>query len=110
MTKKIVHRTKNVITIDNESAKKYVELTTKINALKKELEPIETQLKKELINVMSELDTTNVKSNGIVASLTRAYVQNKFDSTRLKQEDITTYNKYLKETNVSASLKLSLDK
>ena len=110
MTKKIVHRTKNVITIDNESAKKYVELTTKINALKKELEPIETQLKKELINVMSELDTTNVKSNGIVASLTRAYVQNKFDSTRLKQEDIATYNKYLKETNVSASLKLSLDK
>lgn len=110
MNKKIVHRTKNVITIDNDSAKKYIELTTKINRLKKELEPIETQLKKELINVMSELDTTNVKSNGIVASLTRAYVQNKFDSTRLKEEDINTYNKYLKETNVSASLKLSLDK
>ncbi len=110
MNKKIVHRTKNVITIDNDSAKKYIELTTKINKLKKELEPIETQLKKELMDVMSELDTTNVKSNGIIASLTRAYVQNKFDSTRLKQEDIATYNKYLKETNVSASLKLSLDK
>lgn len=110
MTKKIVHRTKNVITIDNDSAKKYIELTTKINKLKKELEPIEKQLKSELMDVMEELDTTNVKSNGIVASLTRAYVQNKLDTARLKEEDIDTYNKYLKETNVSASLKLSLDK
>ena len=110
MTKKIVHRTKNVITIDNDSAKRYIELTTKINALKKELEPLELELKSELMNVMEELDTTNVKSNGIAASLTRAYVQNKFDTTRLKEEDIDTYNKYLKETNVSASLKLSLDK
>lgn len=110
MTKKIVHRTKNVITIDNDSAKKYIELTTKINKLKKELEPIEKQLKSELMNVMEELDTTNVKSNGIIANLTRAYVQNKLDTARLKEEDIDTYNKYLKETNVSASLKLSLDK
>jgi len=110
MNKKIVHRTKNVITIDNDSAKKYVELTTKINKLKKELEPIESELKKELMELMQEIDTTNVKSNGIIASLTRAYVQNKFDSTKLKENDIDTYNKYLKETNVSASLKLSLDK
>lgn len=110
MNKKIVHRTKNVITIDNDSAKKYIELTTKINKLKKELEPIEKQLKSELMDVMEMLDTTNVKSNGIVASLTRAYVQNKFDTTRLKEEDINTYNKYLKETNVSASLKLSIEK
>lgn len=110
MTKKIVHRTKNVITIDSDSAKKYIELTTKINKLKKELEPIEKQLKNELMSVMEELDTTNVKSNGIVASLTRAYVQNKLDTTRLKEEDIDTYNKYLKETSVGASLKLSIDK
>lgn len=110
MTKKIVHRTKNVITIDNESAKKYIELTTKINKLKKELELIEKPLKEELMKTMEELDTTNVKSNGIVASMTRAYVQNKFDSTRLKEEDIDTYNKYLKETNVSANLKISIEK
>lgn len=110
MNKKIVHRTKNVINIDVDSAKKYIELTTKINKLKKELEPIEKQLKTELISVMEELDTTNVKSNGIVASLTRAYTQNKFDTTRLKEEDIDIYNKYLKETNVNASLKLSIEK
>lgn len=110
MTKRIVHRAKNVITIDNDSAKKYIELTTKINKLKKELEPIEKQLKTELMSVMEELDTTNVKSNGIVASLTRAYVQNKLDTARLKEEDIDTYNKYLKETSVGASLKLSIEK
>lgn len=110
MTKKIVHRTKNVITIDNDIAKKYIELTTKINKLKKELEPLEKQLKNDLMGVMKELDTTNVKSNGIIASMTRAYVQNKFDSTRLKEEDIDTYNKYLKETSVSASLKISIEK
>lgn len=110
MTKKMVHRTKNIITIDNDSAKKYIELTTKINKLKKELEPIENQLKTELMKTMSELDTTNVKSNGIVASLTRAYVQNKLDTTRLKEENIDIYNKYLKQTNVNASLKLAIER
>jgi predicted phage-related endonuclease len=110
MTKKMVHRTKNIITIDSDSAKRYIELTMKINKLKKELEPLEKQLKTELMDLMEKVDTTNVKSNGVVASLTRAYTQNKFDTTRLKEEDIDTYNKYLKETNVSASLKLSIDK
>lgn len=107
--KKIVHRTKNVITIDSDSAKKYIELVTKINTLKKELEPIETQLKNELMNSMEEIDVTNVKSNGINASFKKAYTQNKFDTTRLKQENIDVYNEYLKETNVSASVTLKVE-
>lgn len=107
--KKIVHRTKNVITIDSDSAKKYIELVTKINTLKKELEPIETQLKNELMNNMEEIDVTNVKSNGIIASFKKAYTQNKFDTTRLKQENIDVYNEYLKETNVSASVTLKVE-
>lgn len=107
--KKIVHRTKNVITIDSDSAKKYIELVTKINTLKKELEPIETQLKNELMNSMEEIDVTNVKSNGIIASFKKAYTQNKFDTTRLKQENIDVYNEYLKETNVSASVTLKVE-
>lgn len=110
MNKKMVHRTKSIITIDSEYANKYIELTTKINKLKKELEPLEKQIKEELMTIMEEIDTTKVNSNGIIASLTKAYTQNKFDTTRLKEEDINTYNKYLKETNVSASLKLSIDK
>ena len=110
MTRKIVHRTKNIITIDNNSAKKYVELVTKINKLKKELEPLEQQIKTELLDNMETLDITKINSNGIVASLTKAYIQNKFDTTRLKEEDVNTYNKYLKETKVSASLKLSVEK
>ena len=110
MSKKIVHYTKNVISIDSDSAKKYVELTSKIEKLKKELEPLETELKKELQEVMEQLDTTSVKSNGIIASLKKAYIQNKLDTTRLKEENIVLYNMYLKETNVSASLSLKIDK
>ena len=110
MSKKIVHYTKNVISIDSDSAKKYVELTTKIEKLKKELEPLETELKKELQEVMEQLDTTSVKSNGIIASLKKAYIQNKLDTTRLKEENIVLYNEYLKPTNVSASLSLKIDK
>ena len=110
MSKKIVHYTKNVISIDSDSAKKYVELTSKIEKLKKELEPLETELKKELQEVMEQLDTTSVKSNGIIASLKKAYIQNKLDTTRLKEENIVLYNEYLKPTNVSASLSLKIDK
>lgn len=109
MNKKIVHRTKNVINIDVDSAKKYIELTTKINKLKKELEPLELELKKEIINIMNEIDITKVSSNGIIATLTKAYNQNKLDTARLKEEDIDTYNKYLKTVEVKASLKLSID-
>lgn len=109
MSKKIVHYTKNVITIDSDSAKKYAELTSKINKLKKELEPLESELKTELMEVMEKIGETSVKSNGIVASLKKAYVQNKFDTTRLKEENIVLYNQYLKETNVSASLSLKLE-
>lgn len=108
MNKKIVHYTKNVISIDSDSAKRYVELVTKINKLKKELEPLESELKKDLQDVMMKTDIMSVKSNGIVANLKKAYIQNKFDTTRLKEEDIETYNKYLKETNVSASLSLKV--
>ena len=99
MNKKIVHRTKNIVTIDNDSAKKYIELTLKIN-----------KLKKELTEVMETLDTTQVKSNGIIASLKRAYTQSKFDTTRFKEENVVLYNQYLKETSVSSSLSLSIDK
>lgn len=108
--KKMVHYTKNIITIDSDSAKKYVELTSKINKLKKELDPLELELKTELMEVMEKIGETSVKSNGIIASLKKAYVQNKFDTTRLKEENIDTYNKYLKAVEVKETLKLSLDK
>lgn len=107
--KKMVHYTKNIITIDSDSAKRYRELTAKINKLKKELEPLETELKSELMEIMEKTGETNVNSNGIIANLKKAYVQNKFDTTRLKEENIVLYNQYLKETNVSASLSLKLE-
>lgn len=107
--KKMVHYTKNIITIDSDSAKRYRELTTKINKLKKELEPLETELKSELMEIMEKTGETNVNSNGIIANLKKAYIQNKFDTTRLKEENIVLYNQYLKETNVSASLSLKLE-
>lgn len=109
MSKKIVHYTKNVITIDSDSAKKYAELTSKINKLKKELEPLESELKKEIADIMNTINITKMSSNGINATLVKAYVQNKFDTTRLKEEDIDTYNKYLKAVEVKETLKLSLD-
>ena len=105
----MVHYTKNIITIDSDSAKRYRELTTKINKLKKELEPLELQLKEEMLEVMEKTGETNVKSNGIIATLKKAYVQNKFDSTRLKEEDVVLYNTYLKPINISASLTLKLE-
>lgn len=109
MKKKIVHYQNKVITIDSDVAKKYKELTTKVDKIMKELEPIEEQMKTELKEVMEKVGETNVKSNGIIASLKKAYIQNKFDTNRLKKENILIYNQYLKPTNVSSSLSLKLD-
>ena len=107
--KKMVHYTKNIITIDSDSAKRYVELTTKINKLKKELEPLELELRKEIADIMNNINITKMSSNGINATLVKAYTQNKFDTNALKEEDINTYNKYLKAVEVKETLKLSLD-
>ena len=107
--KKLVHYKKNIITIDTDVAKKYIELTTKINKLKKELEPLELELKKEIIDIMETTNNDKITSNGIIATLKQSYIRNVLDTDRLKLEDLETYTKYLKTTNVASSLSLKIE-
>lgn len=109
MNKKLVHYKKNTITIDNDIAKKYIELTNKIAKLSKELEPIEKELKTELKDVMETTNNDKISSNGIIATLKQSYIRNVLDTDRLKLEDLETYTKYLKTTNVASSLSLKIE-
>jgi hypothetical protein len=109
MNKKLVHYKKNMITIDTDIAKKYIELTNKIAKLSKELDVIEKELKIELKDIMEITNNDKITSNGIIATLKQSYIRNVLDTDRLKLEDLKTYTKYLKTTNVASSLSLKIE-
>jgi uncharacterized protein YlxW (UPF0749 family) len=110
MDKKIVHYNKENIFIDTDVSKKYIDLVNKIEKLQKELKPLETQLETELMTVMTKLGKKEVINSGIVAKIKDAYIRNSLDTTRLKEEDIETYKKYLKSTEVASKISISIDR
>lgn len=111
MNKKIVHYSKvnNKIKIEEETLKEYIKLTKEISKLEKKLKPIESQLKEELKNAMEEIGTNKYNEDGIVASITSAYIKSSLDTNALKTNDFELYCKYLKTTDVASSIKLGVE-
>lgn len=105
-SKKIVHYRGCDVEINPDFASKYVRVAKKIDELSCLLKKMDDMLKPELINVMERLNKKQVVSNGISANIRKGYYKNTFDSKRLKDEDIDTYNKYLSESYVNGSLSI----
>lgn len=112
MEKKYIHYKKVEgnfgIEIDKDIAKKYIKLKKEIARLEKELAPIESKLKEDSISVLSKLEEKKFTSNDIDITYIKPYVKNSFDTTRFKSEKPTLYKKYIKETNVRASVKIEV--
>lgn len=112
MEKKYIHYKKVEgnfgIEIDKDIAKKYIKLKKEIARLEKELAPIESKLKEDSISVLSKLEENKFTSNDIDITYIKPYVKNSFDTTRFKSEKPTLYKKYIKETNVRASVKIEV--
>lgn len=112
MEKKYIHYKKVDssfgIEIDKDIAKKYIKLKKEIACLEKELAPIESKLKEDSISVLSKLEEKKFTSNDIDITYIKPYIKNSFDTTRFKSEKPTLYKKYIKETNVRASVKIEV--
>lgn len=67
-------------------------------------------LGKDIIEYMQENDKKDFTTPSGVISLIEETTTFRFDSTRFKQEEIETYNKYLKESITKAHLTTKLTK
>jgi uncharacterized protein YfbU (UPF0304 family) len=84
-----------------ENYKKFVNL-------KSQIEEAQAVIKKELINYYESLPEEERKTidfDTFKVSYVKSSTRKTFDSKRLQDEDIDTYNKYLKTTEVSSTIK-----
>ena len=84
-----------------ENYKKFVNL-------KSQIEEAQAVIKKELINYYESLPEDERKTidfDTFKVSYVKSSTRKTFDSKRLQDEDIDTYNKYLKTTEVSSTIK-----
>ena len=84
-----------------ENYKKFVDL-------KSQIEEAQAVIKKELINYYESLPEDERKTidfDTFKVSYVKSSTRKTFDSKRLQDEDIDTYNKYLKTTEVSSTIK-----
>ena len=86
----------------------YIKNYKKFINLKAQIEEAQAIIKKELINYYESLpeeDRKQLDFDTFKVSYVKASTRKTFDSKRLQDEDIDTYNKYLKESKVSATIK-----
>lgn len=104
---KIVKYSKDKIILDvtlEKKLKKYLEL-------EKELKPLLTEIKNETIDIMNKTDNTIMKTSlGIIFKLKNGYTKTSLDTTALKEHDFDIYKEYLKTSQVSDSVNISLSK
>ena len=76
--------------------------------LKSQIEEAQSIIKKELINYYESLPEEERKQldfDTFKVSYIKASTRKTFDSKKLQDEDPDTYNKYLKESKVSATIR-----
>ena len=84
-----------------ENYKKFVNL-------KSQIEEAQKIIKEQLINYYESLPEGERKTmdfDTFKVSYVKASTRKTFDSKKLQDEDVETYNKYLKETQVSSTIK-----
>lgn len=94
----------NQITLHQEAVNKIKEF----NKLKKEMEYQEKLLKQGLMEAMIELGIQNFATEGLSASIKSGYIRHAIDTTALKKEEPEIYEKYLKDTEVKATITLTI--
>ena len=76
--------------------------------IKEQIDEAQKIIKKQMINYFESLpeeDRKQLNFDTFKISYVKPSIRKTFDSKKLQDEDIETYNKYLKETEVSATIK-----
>lgn len=100
-----------LVEIKNNQIQLQQEVVQKIkefNKLKKEMEYQEKLLKQGLMEAMVKLGIQNFATDGISASIKSGYIRHSVDTTALKKEMPEIYNQFLKDTEVKATITLTI--
>ena len=89
-------------------AEEIVNKIIEFNKLKKEMEYQEKLLKDGLMEAMNQVGITKFIVNGLSASIKSGSTRTTIDSKRLKEECPDIYEAYSKETEVKASITLTI--
>lgn len=76
--------------------------------IKEQIDDAQKIIKKQMIDYFESLpeeDRKQLNFDTFKISYVKPSIRKTFDSKKLQDEDIDTYNKYLKETEVSATIK-----
>lgn len=91
-----------------EVAKEVVEQIKSFQKMKIEMDLKEKELKKNLKEAMETCGIKKWVTDGLCATIKDGSVKKTIDSKRLKEELPDIYETYLKETNVSSSISLTI--
>ena len=94
----------NQITLQQDMVQKIKDF----NKLKKEMEYQEKLLKQGLMEAMMKLGIQNFATDGISASIKSGYIRHAVDTTALKKEEPEIYDRFLKDTEVKATISLTI--
>ena len=100
-----------LVEIKNNQIQLQQEVVQKIkefNKLKKEMEYQEKLLKQGLMEAMVKLGIQNFATDGLSASIKSGYVRHSVDTTALKKEMPDIYDQFLKDTEVKATITLTI--
>ena len=100
-----------LVEIKNNQIQLQQEVVQKIkefNKLKKEMEYQEKLLKQGLMEAMVKLGIQNFATDGVSASIKSGYIRHSVDTTALKKEMPDIYDKFLKDTEVKATITLTI--
>ncbi len=89
-------------------AEEFKENYKKFLHLKEQIDDAQKIIKSEMIKYFESLpedERTQLNFDTFKISYVKPSVRKTFDSKKLQDEDIETYNKYLRETEVSATIK-----
>ena len=76
--------------------------------IKEQIDDAQKIIKKQMIDYFESLpeeDRKQLNFDTFKISYVKPSIRKTFDSKKLQDEDIDTYNKYLKETEISATIK-----
>lgn len=91
----------------NNAAMTIMQNVSELAKQKKELEEQDQKMREELTSLMNQYGIKNIDNDFVKITYKAASTRTSVDSTKLKKEQPDIYNKYLKTSNVKATVVIS---
>lgn len=102
----------DLIKVENNEvivAQELIDEITKTEMMAKEVKDRQDEMKSAILKAMEENGIKQIKNDMFTISYTEAHTSERFDSTAFKKDMPNLYEKFLKESNVKSSIRITLN-